>query len=262
MQLAALVTGGGSGIGAATARLLAGEGWLVGVIGRRVEQVGKVAEEIGGISLPGDATDPAQLALAVAELTSAAGGLHGLVCCAGSGLSGTALEQTPDGWESVLRTNLTGPFLAARAALPELLSTRGSIVIVSSLAGLRAGPAAVAYSSAKAGAIQLGRCLAVDHGPQGVRSNIVCPGWVRTPMADAVMMELADRLGGSLDDAYREVSRLAPDRRPATAEEVAETIFWLLSTRASGINGATITVDGGAHIVDAETVAFLPLGDD
>ncbi len=257
MRKAALITGGGSGIGAATARRLAEDGWLVGLIGRRAEPLAEVAAETGGVALAGDATDAQHLADAVTALSAAGGALQGLVCCAGTGKSGTALEQTEAAWDRVLRTNLTAPFLAAQACLPALLVQRGSIVIVASLAGLRAGPAAIAYSASKAGAIHLGRCLAVDHGPQGVRTNIVCPGWVRTPLADDALSSHADAVGG-LDAAYADVTSVAPDRRPAEAVEVANTIAWLLSDQASGINGATITVDGGTHIVDAGTLPFLP----
>ena len=258
MRPAALITGGGSGIGAATAHLLARDGWLVGVMGRRAAPLEAVATATGGLAIPGDATSADDLAAAVAVIVAAGGGLTGLVCSAGSGSPGTALEQTPAGWNTVLATNLTAPFLAARAALPHLLDSRGAIVVVASLAGLRAGAGSVAYSAAKAGAIHLSRCLAVDHGPAGVRTNVVCPGWVQTPMADAALSELAAHHGGSLAAAYAEATRFAPDRRPSTADEVGETIAWLLSSRASGINGATITVDGGAHIVDAEGIAFLP----
>ncbi len=257
MARAALITGGGSGIGAAAARRLAADGWLVGLVGRRPEPLQAVAAETGGRAFPGDAADPALLAHAVQALTGEAGGLHGLVCSAGAGNPGTAVEQTPQGWEEVLRVNLTAPFLAARAAIPELERAGGAIVIVSSLAGLRAGPASVAYGAAKAGAIHLARCLAVDHGPQGVRANAVCPGWVRTPMADDALAGLAERTGG-LDEAYAEATRLAPDRRPASAEEVAETIAFLVSEASRGVNGSVIPVDGGAHAVDPESVAFLP----
>ncbi len=256
MGKAALITGGGSGIGAATAQLLAERGWLVGLMGRRRAPLDEVADRTGGLALVGDAADADQLAAAVDALRVAAGGLDALVCSAGAGRSGTALTQTPEGWDEVIRTNLTAPFLAARAALPSLVERRGAIVIVSSLAGLRAGPASVAYSAAKAGSAHLARCLAVDHGPAGVRSNVVCPGWVRTPMADAALSDLAEQVGG-LDQAYATATQLAPDRRESTAVEVAEVIGFLLSDAASGMNGATLTVDGGAHVVDAESAAFL-----
>ena len=255
MRPAALITGGGTGIGAATARLLAADAWLVGLVGRRPEPLLAVAAETGGVALPGDAADLDHLESAVEALGEAGGTLRALVCSAGAGRSGTALEQTQEGFETVLRTNLTAPFLAAKACLPALIGNRGAIVVVASLAGLRATSASVAYGSAKAGAIHLVRHLAVDHGPQGVRANVVCPGWVRTPMADGALAGLADELGG-LDAAYAEATRYAPDRRPAEPEEVARTIAWLLSDAASGINGSTITVDGGAHVVDAEGIPF------
>lgn len=257
MRPAALITGGGSGIGAATARLLATEGWLVGLVGRRPDPLAAVAAETGGLALPGDAADLPHLERSVAALEAAGGTLRALICSAGGGDAGTALTQTEAGFEAVLRQNLTAPFLAAKACLPALIDAGGSIVIVASLAGLRAGPASVAYGSAKAGAIHLARMLAVDHGPQGVRANAVCPGWVRTPLADAALSDLAAECGG-LDAAYAEATRHAPARRPATAEEVAATIGWLVSEQAAGIHGATLTVDGGAHVVDAEGIAFLP----
>mgnify|MGYP006268648669 CR=1 FL=1 len=257
MRPAALITGGGSGIGAATARLLAAEGWLVGLVGRRPEPLAVVAEETGGLALPGDAADLAHLEDAARALQGAGGTLRALVCSAGGGNSGSALTQTQDAFEAVLRQNLTAPFLAAKACLPALIESGGSIVIVASLAGLRAGPESIAYGSAKAGAVHLARMMAVDHGPQGVRVNSVCPGWVRTPMADGALDGLAERAGG-LDAAYAEATRYAPARRPAEAGEVAATIAWLLSDAASGVTGATLTIDGGAHVVDAEGIAFLP----
>ena len=256
MARAALITGGGTGIGAAAARALAADGWLVALVGRRPEPLAEVAAATGGLALPGDAADLAHLEAAVAAVRAAGGDLQALVCCAGGGRSGTALEQTEDGFESVLRVNLVAPFLAAKACLPDLLRTRGSITVVASLAGLRASPASIAYGSSKAGAIHLVRHLAVDHGPQGVRANAVCPGWVRTPMADGALADLAADEGG-LDGAYAAATRFAPQRRPADADEVAATIAWLASDAASGVTGAVITLDGGAHVVDAETIAFL-----
>ncbi len=257
MRPAALITGGGTGIGAATARTLAADGWLVGLVGRRPEPLEAVAAETGGLALAGDAADLSHLEAAVAALAAAGGNLRALICSAGGGNAGTALTQTQEGVEEVLRQNLTAPFLAAKACLPSLIEAGGSIVIVASLAGLRAGPSSIAYGSAKAGAVHLARMLSVDHSPQGVRVNAVCPGWVRTPMADDALEDLARATGG-LDAAYVEATKHAPSRRPAEAQEVADTIAWLVSDRASGITGATLTIDGGAHVVDAEGLVFLP----
>jgi meso-butanediol dehydrogenase/(S,S)-butanediol dehydrogenase/diacetyl reductase len=101
----------------------------------------------------------------------------------------------------------------------------------------------------------LTRCLAVDHGPQGVRVNCVAPGWVRTPMADLTMERIAMSRTMSVDDAYAEASRNIPTRRPATVEEVADLVAWLVSPKAGSMNGAVIPLDGGANVVDVASLA-------
>lgn len=248
----ALVTGGGTGIGAATARRLAADGYAVAVTGRRSEPIEAIAEELGGLAVVADTGVEADAARAVAETVERHGGLDALVLNAGIGGEGTLLDVTPATFEDVFRVNVTGAFLTARAALPHLLARRGAIVAVSSVAGLRAGPASLAYCSSKAALTMLTRCLAVDHGPDGVRANCICPGWVRTPMADGEM----DSLGLSREDAYALVSRDVPLRRASTPEEIAGSIAWLLSDDAAYVNGAVIPVDGGVTVVDVGTLAF------
>jgi NAD(P)-dependent dehydrogenase (short-subunit alcohol dehydrogenase family) len=156
----------------------------------------------------------------------------------------------------VLRVNLTGAFLTARAAIPHLVARRGAIVTVSSAAGLRASPESLAYCASKAGLAMLTQCMAVDHGPEGVRANCVCPGWVRTPMADEEMDALAGRLGTDRDGAYAACLADVPLRRASTAAEIAATVAWLLSDEAAYVNGAVLPVDGGHTPVDVATVAF------
>ena len=252
----ALVTGGGTGIGAAIARRLAGDGYAVAVTGRRPTPIERVAAEIDGLAIQADTAAEADCERAVAETVSRFGRLDALVANAGIGGQGSLLDADPAVFDEVLRVNLTGVFLAARAAISALLERRGSIVTVSSVAGLRASPSSLAYNASKAGLAMLTQCIALDHGPDGVRANCVCPGWVRTPMADEEMDALGARLGTDRDGAYAACLEDVPLRRAATPEEIAGTVAWLLSDDAAYVNGAVFPVDGGHTPVDVATVRF------
>lgn len=252
----ALVTGGGTGIGAAVARRLDADGYSVAVTGRRPGPIEDVAAEIGGLAVTADTGVETDAERAVQETVQRFGGLDAVVCNAGIGGEGSLRELDPTTWEEVIRTNLTGAFLMCRAAIDHVAERRGAIVTISSAAGLRASPESLAYCSSKAGLQMLTQCLAVDHGPEGVRVNCVAPGWVRTPMADGEMDALGDRLGISRDRAYDACSADIPLRRAASAEEVAATVAWLVSDDASYVNGAIVPVDGGHTPVDVATVTF------
>jgi len=252
----ALVTGGGTGIGAATARRLAADGYAVAVTGRRVAPIDEVAVEIDGLAIVADTGSEADAERAVAATVERFGALDALVCNAGIGGEGSLRDLAPGTWDDVLRTNLTGAYLMARAAIEHLVARRGSIVTVSSAAGLRASSESLAYCASKAGLQMLTQCLAVDHGPEGVRVNCVAPGWVRTPMADEEMGALGERLGIGRDGAYDACTADIPLRRAASAEEVAATVAWLVSDDASYVNGAIVPVDGGHTPVDVATVTF------
>jgi NAD(P)-dependent dehydrogenase (short-subunit alcohol dehydrogenase family) len=252
----ALVTGGGTGIGAAVARRLAADGYAVAVTGRRAGPIGEVAAEIGGLAVVADTGVTADAERAVEATVERFGGLDALVCNAGIGGEGSLRTLEPRTWDDVQRTNLRGPFLMARAAIEHLVARRGSIVTVSSVAGLRASPESLAYCAAKAGLAMLTQCIALDHGPEGVRANCVCPGWVRTPMADEEMAGLAERIGTDRDGAYDACMVDVPLRRAATSEEVAATVAWLLSDEASYVNGAVLPIDGGHTPVDVATIAW------
>ncbi|QEU96164.1 SDR family NAD(P)-dependent oxidoreductase [Streptomyces kanamyceticus] len=254
-----IVTGGGTGIGAATARQLRADGHRVVISGRRADPLEQIAEETGALAHHADAGDPADVQGLVDATVEAYGRIDGVVLNAGVGRGGAVGDIPDEDWDLVLRTNLTGPFLLLRAAIPHLLQTRGSVVAVASVAALRNGVANAAYATSKAALLQLCRSVAVDYGKQGLRANTVCPSWVRTEMADGRMTRFAreaDLGDGSADAAYEEATRLIPTGRPGDPAEVAEAITWLLSPAASFVNGATLTVDGGVTALDPGTLAF------
>ena len=256
MTRVALVTGGGTGIGAAIARRLAADGYAVAVTGRRSGPIEEVAAEIGGCAIVADTGDAADAERAVEETVARFGGLDGLVCNAGTGGEGSLRTLDVQTWNDVLRTNLTGAFLMARAAIEHLAARRGAIVTVSSAAGIRASPDSLAYCASKAGLAMLTQCIAVDHGPEGVRANCVCPGWVRTAMADEEMAALGERLGTDRQGAYDACMVDVPLRRAASPGEVAALVAWLLSDEASYVNAAVLPIDGGHTPVDVATVAY------
>ena len=148
----------------------------------------------------------------------------------------------------------------AKAALPHLLRQRGRLVVaVASVAALRASNQMGGYAVTKAGLAMLTQSLAVDHAHQGLRANVVCPGWTVTEMGDEEMAEFGASRGGlGVDEAYELATSLVPQRRAASAAEVAAVVCWLLSDAASYVNGAVIPVDGAGIAVDVGTVPYDP----
>jgi NAD(P)-dependent dehydrogenase (short-subunit alcohol dehydrogenase family) len=255
----AIVSGGGSGIGAETARLFAREGARVVVTGRRPEPIQRVADEIGGRAVPGDTADPERVAQAVQVAREAFGGLDVVVANAALGFGGAAIDVSDERWERTLEVNVGGAFRLVRAALPALLERGGgSIVLVSSVSALVSGPEGAAYQTSKAALLGLARSLAVDYGPNGIRANAVCPGWVVTPMGDTSMDAVAAERGISREDAYRVTTEHVPLRRPATAEEIAACCLFLASDESSIVTGTTLVADGGSTAVDLSELVFEP----
>ncbi|HEY1623984.1 MAG TPA: SDR family oxidoreductase [Streptosporangiaceae bacterium] len=251
-----LITGGGTGIGAAVARLLARSGWQVAILGRRAATLRDVAAATGALDVVCDVSVSAEVCGAVSVVAERFGGLDGLVLNAGVMAPGGVSDLAEDDWASMLAVNLTGPFLVARHALPFLLESRGAVVSVASVAALRAASGMGGYAATKAGLVMLTQSLAVDHAAAGLRANVVCPGWTITEMADEEMAAFGSSRGLSVAEAYAEVTALVPARRAALADEVAAVVSWLLSDAASYVNGAVIPVDGGSAAVDVGTVPF------
>jgi NAD(P)-dependent dehydrogenase (short-subunit alcohol dehydrogenase family) len=251
-----LVTGAGSGIGAATAERAAGDGWRVVVCGRREAPLQAVAQRCGAQVRVVDVTDPGAVAALVASVVDEHGRLDSVVANAGVMAVGSVVETEPADWDAVIATNLTSVYHLARTAVPHLVASRGTFVGVSSIAALRSSLGTAAYSTSKAGLIALVQSMARDFGPAGVRSNVVCPGWGRTEMADAEMTGFGAAWGLDLDRAYAAVTELVPQQRAAEAAEVAAAITWLAGSESSYVNGSVLVVDGGTILVDGGTVAF------
>lgn len=254
-----VITGAGSGIGAACARAFASQGARVALIGRREQPLQALALETGGLALAGDAADGAHWTDALARIHARWGRVDGLLACAGGLGMGSALATDDTAWRAALSVNLDTAFVSARACLPDLIAQRGSMVLMASIASLAAVPEACGYVTAKHALLGLTRSLAKDFGPAGVRVNAVCPGWVRTPMADLEMQPLMAAYGEDLKAAYRRVSADVPLRRPAEPEEVAAVCRFLLSDEAAIVHGAWLAADGGATAVDVPTLAYSRL---
>lgn len=254
----AIVTGGGTGIGAAVARRIRSEGGNVALVGRRPDPLKAVAEEIGASIFAADAADTASMKAAVKGVAEQFGGLDILIANAGGHGVGPTISMSDETWDLAVRLNLNTAFVSARESLPHLIKSKGNIVVLASIAGLFAGPDAVGYVTMKHGCIGLAKSLARDYGRRGVRTNTVCPGWVTTAMADEQMEMLMEKHGlASIEEAYALVTKDVPLGRPASAEDVANAVCFLASDEASMINGAILTVDGGAGTVDLPTLAFV-----
>jgi len=229
----AIVTAAADGIGAATARAFAGAGATV--VGVDVNEDGLRRAPVEPAVV--DVTDEDAVAGFVGDVVERHGRVDSLVNVVGGSRPGkTAIELSLEEWNRLLALNLTSTFLLCRAVLPHMeRAGRGTIVNVSSGAGLRGMRANPGYCAAKAGVVALTRALAIDHGPNGVRVNAVAPGPIRTPLMDR------NRTPAEIE-AMGAVALLGRIGRP---EEVAATILWLASDASSYVVGQTIEVDGG-----------------
>jgi len=245
----ALITGGGSGIGAAVARTLAGAGAAVSIAGRRTEPLEKLTAELPGAkAIVADVTSEADTAAMVAAARAAHGPIDILVANAGAAESAPAGKIDLAHWQRMLAVNLTGAFLSARAALPDLTRPNAPsprIVFVASTAGLKGYPYVAAYCAAKHGVVGLARALAVELAPRGVTVNAVCPGFTETPLLEASLATIAAKTGRSQAEAAADLTRLNPQGRFVQPEEVAQTVLFLCTPAAQPITGQAISVSGG-----------------
>lgn len=254
----ALITGGGTGIGEACARLMAQEGASVVVMGRRPEPVKRIASEVGGVAVPGDASNREDCQGAVQAAIKTFGHLDILVCSAGIMRDGDLTSMTPEDWSQTMDTNLNAIMQISRECIPAMIEgSGGSIVNVASLGAMVAPGHMAAYITSKTAVIGLTRSMAVDYGPRGIRVNTLCPGWVLTPMSVDEMAHYAKEKGISTQEAIDHATRYLPLERMAEPLEIANCVRFLASDDASFVTGATLVADGGSSAVDVGYISLL-----
>jgi NAD(P)-dependent dehydrogenase (short-subunit alcohol dehydrogenase family) len=252
----AIVTGGGTGIGEAVTKRFVACGARVCIAGRRKELLDEVAKSLPAGSVKtcsADVSDEKDVGRILKTALSFEGGLHVLV-------NNAALDQDPpagvvdmdvDKWRRMLDVNLTGPFLLMKACIPQMIKAGGgSVVNISSLAGLRCISENPGFCTTKGGLINLTQQAALDYGRYNVRCNVVCPGATKTDMFAENMEAFAKMVGTNVDDIFARFMKDVPLPRVALPEEMAGICAFLASDDSSFLTAAAIPVDGGAAVVD------------
>jgi meso-butanediol dehydrogenase/(S,S)-butanediol dehydrogenase/diacetyl reductase len=242
----ALITGGAGAIGLATARRCGDEGARVVIADRdavRVERAAKDLRQAGldVIGLTVDVTSEASVKDLLARVAAERGRLDILFTSAGVLVSGSVVETSLEDWQRTLAVNLTGTFLCAKYAVPLMVAGGGgSIVLMSSTSGLVAEQATAAYCASKGGIVMLGRQMALDFARDGIRVNVVCPGWIDTPFNDPAV----ERSGG-VEALAPFIDAMVPIGRQGQPDEVADVVVFLASERSRLMTGSVVVADGG-----------------
>ena len=244
-----IVTGGGVGIGRAIAQRLAAEGARLTLLARDLERLKSVASETGARAVRCDIRVKEEVDAAVDGAAADLGPVHAFV--ANSGIGGPNEPGEGDRFLDLVLTNLAGTYWCLRAAQRQLEpgpETRHFVVIASILA--RIGVAGyTGYCASKAGILGLVRSFAAELAPENVQVNAICPGWIDTDMAWQGIDGLAEAIGGTRDDAFRQAMSEVPMGRMGEPEDVAGTVRWLLSPDARGVTGQAIDQNGGAYMI-------------
>lgn len=261
----ALITGAGSGIGAAIAERFVTDGARICITGRHQEKLDEVAQSLpegAVLTCAGDVTRLEDAERMVETTLKFTGKLDVLVNNAAIDPGGkTVVDMDPALWHSVLDINLTGPMYLMKVSIPHMIEGGGgSIINIASLGGLRCLPGMPAYCSSKAGLIMLTKQVALDFGPAKIRCNVVCPGGTRTKMLEKSLAPLEEVLGTDLEGVFERISSMVPLRRTASPGEITGICSYLASDDSTFMTGSVLLLDGGAAIVDVAGAALTNAG--
>lgn len=244
----ALVTGGSSGIGRATALALAGAGVEVTICGRRAAELQAVAALHPLIQpVTADVADEASVAALYDSAEKERGPFEIVVANAGVASSAPAHRTTLEEWNRIIGINLTGAFLTVRPSLKGMAERgRGRLIFIASVAGLRGSAYVAPYVSSKHGVVGLTRALAAELLKTGVTVNAICPGFVETEMTEQSIARVMEKTGRSDEEARRAIAEVNPNHRLIKPEEIAAAVLWLASDAAVSVTGETVSISGGA----------------
>lgn len=261
----AVITGAGSGIGAAVSRRLAEEGALLVINDINEKGLQSIAANIANDKIKicaGDITRTADAGKIIDTALSFGRGLDILINSAGIDPPDREEEinRALDIWNRVIEVNLTGSYIMMKLAVPHMVKNGGGAMVnIASLSGIRYMGGRPSYTASKGGMISLTQMAAVEYGPVNVRCNVICPGPVRTPLFTNNMRPLADMLGMDIECLFSRFTSFSPMRRMGTPEEIAAICSFLVSDDASLITGNVIIADGGSHLVDVNGAAMSGL---
>lgn len=241
----AIITGSSKGIGLGIARVFSQEGAKVTVVCRHEKEGNKVADELGSkegraIFVKADVTNSDSIKNMIETTINSFGKLDILVNNVGYHISKNVEVTTEEEWEFIQNTNLRSTFLCSKYAIPHLRKTKGNIINISSMVGLVGQPNAGAYSATKGGQISMSKGMAIDFAKDGIRVNIICPGWIQTPLVDDWFSQQKDT-----EESIKYIYGRHPLGRIGTIEECGKAAVYLASDDASFVTGITLNIDGG-----------------
>jgi len=242
----ALITGGGTGIGAAAAEQLHSAGATVSLLGRRLEPLQEVAGRVDGAAIRCDVTDRESIAQAFEQARAANGPIDLLIVNAGIAESAPFHKMTREGWDRIIAVNLTGASDTAQAGLPDLLKAEDArVAFIASVASLRGVPYAAHYAASKHGLLGLMRSMAAEYAKSKMTVNAICPGYVDTPMTDQSVARVSQITGRGEEKSREAITNMNASGRLVDPQAIGNLVLTLCLPLSRDINGAAVTIDGG-----------------